>query len=185
AVAGIAFFSFDFRYQFRKTQLSNFVPFGYSMFTPMTKTNFDVSYEFFQDGNSFRTVSMQDYLNKESAKGITNVKSKSLKSQIYFEQLYQLDLAYQKYHYAKYQKAKKQNFDSIIVQDELLKTITLNLKNFAKLYQTENSFSADSVQISVKRSPMVLPYNPDYKGDYTYLAGKGIFYETKLNLKEQ
>lgn len=184
AVLGVALFSSEFRQEFRKTSLSNFVPFGYSMFTPMTKTNFDVRYEFFKNGKSIENVSLENYLEKEFDKGLIYNKSATIKSRIYFDQIYQFDLAFQKNHYAKSTQSSTENFDDIINKDENLKSITENIQNFSKLYLNENSISADSVLISVERKSMILPFNPNYKGDYTYHISETIFYKKNLTLTE-
>lgn len=178
AVFGVALFSGKYRNEFRKTSLSHFMPFGYSMFTPMTKTNFDVSYEFFKNGHSVKTIYLQKYLDTEFEKGLLQNKTSTNKSRNYFEQIYQLDLAFQKNQYAKTYGSLNGNFEDIINKDEKLKSISQNIRNFSKLYQEENpSLEADSVSISVFRKPMVLPFNPNYKGDYTYVLGDMVFYK--------
>lgn len=185
AVLGVALFSGKFRNEFRKTSLSHFVPYGYSMFTPMTKTKFDVSYEFFKNGNSIKTISLQNYVDAEFDKGLIHSKSATIKSRVYLEQIYQLDLAFQKNQYAKMYNSSNENFDDVINKEGNLNSITQNLRNFAKLYKVENpSLDVDSVSISVFRRPMILPFNPNYKGEYTYVLGKMNFYETNLILPE-
>lgn len=184
AVLGIALFSSKFRQEFRKTSLSNFIPFGYSMFTPMTKTNFDVKYEFFKNGKSIKSISLQNYLESEFDKGLIYNKASSIKANIYSVQIYQLDLAFQKNHYAKSTQSSTEKFDDIIYKDKNLKSITQNIQNFSKLYLNEKSISADSVLISVERKPMILSFNPNYKGDYTYHIPETIFYKKNLILTE-
>lgn len=184
AVFGVALFSSELRQEFRKTSLSNFVPFGYSMFTPMTKTNFDVKYEFFKNGKSIEIVSLDNYLENQFDKGLIYNKSSSVKANIYFVQIYQLDLAFQKNHYAKSNHTSTESFDDVINMDGNLKAIAENIQNFSKLYMKENSISADSVLISVERKPMILPFNPNYKGDYTYHVAETVFYRKKLILNK-
>lgn len=179
AVFGVALFSGKYRNELRQTSLSHFIPFGYSMFTPMTKTNFDVSYEFFKDGHSVRTISINDYLGKEFDKGLIHNKTSTNKSRNYFEQIYQLDLAFQKNQYAAIDHPANESFEEALDKNPNLKSIQENIKKFSKLYMDENpSLKADSVSISVFRKPMILPFHPNYKGDYTYVLGDMVFYKT-------
>lgn len=179
AVYGIALFSGKFRNDFRQTSLSHFVPYGYSMFTPMTKTTFDVSYQFYKDGNLAEIVSLRNYLDAEFNKGLFHNKASTVKSRVYLEQIYKLDLAFQKEQYAGINNPENQDFEKTVANDESLKSIAQNIINFSKIYKEENpSLEADSVGVSVYRKPMILPFNPGYKGDYTYILGDMVFYKS-------
>lgn len=185
AVYGVALFSSNLRNGFRQTTLSQFIPYGYSMFTPMTKTKFDVNYEFYKNGNTVKNISLQDYIDSEYDKGLIHNKTTFVKSKIYLDQVYQLDLAFQKNQYAQLSNSDQGNFEEVINKDENLKSIVQNIHIFSKLYLKENQeLAADSVVISVKREPMILPFNPEYKGDFTYVLGDTVFYKTNLILSE-
>lgn len=161
------------------------MPYGYSMFTPMTKTKFDVNYEFFENGIPVKTISLEQYLNSEFDKGLFHNKTASVKSRIYFEQIFQIDLAFQKNQYAAINNPENLNFSDVIKQDPNFTAIIENIQNFPKLYLSENpEFHVDSVSISVIRKPMILPFNPNYKGDYTYVLGNMIFYKSSINISK-
>lgn len=184
-VYGVALFSSDLRNSFRQTALSHFIPYGYSMFTPMTKTRFDVNYEFYKNGNAVKNIFLQDYINSEYNKGLIHNKTAFVKYKIYLDQIYQLDLAFQKNQYAQLSDSEQGNFEEVINKDENLKSIIQNVRNFSKLYLKEKpELTADSVIISIKRKPMILPFNPEYKGDFTYVLGDTVFYKTNLILSE-
>lgn len=81
--------------------------------------------------------------------------------------------------------SSNENFEDVINKDENLKSITQNLRNFSKLHQKENStWKADSVSISILRKPMILPFDQNFKGDFTYVLGEMNFYQTNLILPE-
>ncbi len=178
-VYGVALFSGKIRSEFRQSTLSHFVPYGYSMFTPMTKTKFDVSYEFYENGKPIKILSLREYIDAEYDKGLLYNKTAFVKSKIYLDQIYQLDLAFQKNQYARMNNPETKGFEDVIQEEENLNSIIRNIQNFSKLYIEENpSLTVDSVIISVRRKPMILPYKPDYTGDYTYVLGDTVFYHT-------
>lgn len=181
-VYGVALFSGKFRNDFRQTSVSHFIPYGYSMFTPMTKTKFHVTYDFYKDDNLEKKVSLGEYIESEYDKGLIYNKSTFVKSKIFMDQIYQLDLAFQKFHYQGIFKNK--TFEELIGTDSKLKSIVANVQNFSDLYIKENPLQKfDSVLISIKREPMILPFNKNYKGDYTYVIGDTVFYRSNYIFK--
>lgn len=180
-VYGVTFFAGDnLKSSFRDT-----IPTGYRMFAPVTDTNYDVSYEFFRDGELIREIKFSEYIHKEYDKPFYQNKSAYVKEKLYSGSLKILDFRYQKSLYDEVYRNKKNDFDSLTVSSKELMGIIDNLKNFPKLYLAENpEIFADSVWISASRKPMILPFDSLYKGAFTYRIGNKIFFTTTQKLNQ-
>ncbi len=179
-VYGVTFFTGNnFKSQFRDS-----IPTGYRMFAPVTNTNFDVSYEFYTDGNLIRQIQLSDYISNEYQKSIFQQKSAFIKDRLYLGFLKTLDFYYQKTLYDELYKGKENDFETQIRTNRELIRIVENLENFPKLYLLENpDLKSDSISVSVRRKPMVLPFAPEYNRDFTYKIGAKTFFQTSLNLQ--
>ena len=107
------------------------------------------------------------------------------KSKVYEGPLKVLDFEFQSALYKKRYKKDSLDLNEHLLNQPKIQRIEKNLQNFAKLYLAENSnFKSDSVSISVKRDPMILNFQPDFKNDFTYEIGKGVFFKTHLNFNQ-
>lgn len=179
-VYGVTFFAGEnFKIRLRET-----IPTGYRMFAPVTNTNYEVFYEFFLNEKLVDTLQLSEYINKEYEKSFYLNKSAYVKDELFQGSLKILDYRYQKALYEEIYEKKPNGFEKQTTSDAELSKIIESLKNFSKVYLSENpEIKSDSVVISVLRSPMILPFAPGYEGDFTYIVGKKIFYTTtqKLN----
>ena len=171
-VYGVTFFAEDnLKSQFRDT-----IPTGYRMFAPATDTNYDVSYAFYRNGKLTEEFLISDYLEKK--KSIVS-KSNFVEERLFLGLVKTLDFHYQTALYDEKYKQKENDFEQKLKTHKELIPIVQNLKNFPKVYLKENpKMKADSVSISVMRKPMVLPFDKEYKDDFTYFIGEKIFFQT-------
>lgn len=178
-VYGVTFFAGDnLKKRFRET-----IPTGYRMFAPVTDTRYDVSYEFSLNSETVRKVELSDYINAQYDTPFYLHKSAYVKDKLFQGSLKVLDFRYQQTLYEELYRNKTNDFEVQTVSNPELSKIIANLKNFSKLYLLENpEIRADSVNISVYRSPVILPFAPDYKDDFTHKVGEKIFYTTSQNL---
>lgn len=159
------------------------IPTGYRMFVPMTKTNFDVQYKFYQKGMLIKEVALSDYLKKEYNKSLFNNKVAYIKDKLYFGSIKILDFKYQNSLYNEHYLGGENNFKKLIETDQELVDIIESLKVFPKLYLSENKdIISDSISISVNRFPIILDFDERYEGDFTYKAGEGEFYKAYIKL---
>ena len=174
-VYGVTFFAGDHF----KTQIKEWIPTGYRMFAPVTNTNYDVAYEFYEKGELKGKFLISNYLEKENEKSIFQSKSYFVKERLYLGWMKTLDFHYQTSLYNELYKGKENDFDKKLKTHKELIPIVQNLKNFPKVYLKENpNIKADSVSISVMRKPMVLPFDKEYKDDFTYFIGEKVFFQT-------
>lgn len=179
-VYGVTFFGSDhFKSQFRDT-----IPTGYRMFAPVTNTHYDVYYEFYSGGKLKEKFFISGYLEKQNEKSVFFKKSNFVRERLFGGLIKKLDYHYQKSLYDELYKQKENDFEKQVLINRELGPIVENLKNFSRLYLLENpGIIADSVSISVLRKPMVLPFEQDYKDDFTYKVGEKTFFQTSLNPK--
>jgi len=179
-VYGVTFFAGNsFKSKFRDT-----IPTGYRMFAPVTNTNYDVYYEFYSGGELKEKFFISDYLKRQNEKSVVFKKSNFVKERLYGGLIKTLDYHYQKSLYDELYKQKENDFEKQVLINRELIPIVENLKQFPQLYLLENpEIEADSISISVLRKPMILPFAPDYKDDFTYKIGEKTFFQTSLNLK--
>lgn len=160
-------------------KLREIIPTSYKMFAPATKTNYDVEYVFYKDGQQKKQLVFSDYIDAEYKKSILTDKTSFIKDKLYQGNLKILDFNYQQALYAEKYMEKPNDFEERIVSNPLLIKTIQNLRSFPKLYLKENSnLHADSVSISVYRKPMVLPYDLKYSDDFTYHLGEMYFFKT-------
>lgn len=162
-----------------KTFYKGLIPSGYKMYAPITNTLYDVRYEFYKEDLLVENILLSDYIKEEYDKGILNNKTSFSKSKLYEGSLKVFDFQYQTALYKKRYKNDSIELDSHLMSSSRMVEIDRNLKNFSQLYlQEEPNLKSDSVSISVYRKPMILPFQPDFKADFTYELGAGIFYKT-------
>ena len=160
-------------------QLREIIPTSYKMFAPATKTNYDVEYVFYKDGQPKKQLVFSDYIDAEYKKSILKDKTSFIKDKLYQGNLKVLDFNYQQALYAEKYMEKTNDFERRIVSNPILIKTIQNLQNFPKLYLNENpDLKADSVVIFVHRKPMILSYTPEYKDDFTYHLGEMCFFKT-------
>lgn len=179
-VYGVTFFLSDNS----KNKFKGLIPTGYKMYAPITNTNFDVHYHFFRNKELVDSVQISQYIEEEYDKGIFWNKTAFAKSKLYQGSLKVLDYHYQTALYRKRYKKENIHLDSLLFEYPKLQKVDQDLKNFAKLYRTEHpTLKFDSASISVYRYPMILAFQPDFRGDFTYELGEGIFYKTQIRFE--
>ena len=161
------------------SKLSQIIPTSYKMFAPATKTIYDVEFVFYKQGQRIEQLHFSDYIEAEYKKSILKDKTSFIKDKLYQGNLKVLDFNFQQALYAEKYKEKPNDFDQRLSSNPLLIKTVQNLKNFSKLYLNENpDLKADSVVILAHRKPMVLPYNLEYRDDFTYHLGEMYFFKT-------
>lgn len=162
-----------------KNGFKPFFPTGYRMYAPATTTDYDVVYEFYSNGEITRTVNLSEKLEKERKDSVWDDKRVFVKRRIYLESLKAFDFDYQMGIYKELKDKVPNDFENRVESDPYLSKIAQSLRNYVKLYAEENpDFKFDSVKISTVRIPTVIAFDPDFRGDFTYKAGKGAFYVT-------
>lgn len=167
-----------------KNRFKSFFPTAYRMYAPSTTTDYDAVYEFFSNGEITRAVNLSEKLEKERKDSVWDDKRVFVKRRVYLESLKAFDYDYQMGIYKELKDKVPNDFENRIENDPYLSKIAQSLRNYVKLYAEENpDFKFDSVRISAVRIPTVIAFDPDYKGDFTYKAGKGVFYVTSYKNK--
>jgi len=162
-----------------KNRFKEFFPTAYRMYAPSTTTNYEAVYDFFLNGEIIRTLNLSERLEKERKDSIWDDKRVFVKRRIYLESLKAFDYDYQMGLYKELKDKVPNDFEKRVETDPYLSKIAQSLRNYVKLYAEENpDFKFDSVRISAVRIPTVIAFAPDYKGDFTYKAGEGVFYVT-------
>ena len=162
-----------------KSQFRDSIPTGYRMFAPVTNTQYDAVYKFYLNNEAVKEIKLSDYVNSQYEKPIYLNKTAYVKDKLFQGSLKVLDFRYQKSLYDELYRNKENDFEAQTLHNPELSKIITNLKNFSQYYLNENpEIKADSVVISVSRSPFILPFAPEYKDDFTHKVGKKIFYTT-------
>lgn len=162
-----------------KSWFKPFFPTGYRMYAPATTTDYNVVYEFYSNAEIIRTLNLSEKLEKERKDSVWDDKRAFVKRRIYLESLKAFDYDYQMGIYKELKEKIPNDFEKRIETDPYLTKIAQSLRNYVKLYAEENpDFKFDSVRISAIRIPTVIAFDPNYKGDFTYKADKGVFYVT-------
>lgn len=160
------------------------IPSAYKMYAPVTNTHYDVHYDFYLSGQKVKSILLSEYIHSDESKGIFQDKTNFAKSKVYEGPLKVLDFEFQSALYKKRYKKDSLDLNEHLLNQPKIQRIEKNLQNFAKLYLAENpNFKSDSVSISVRRDPMILAFQPDFKNDFTYEIGKGVFFKTQLILE--
>jgi hypothetical protein len=179
-VYGVTFFLGDQS----KEKFKGLIPTGYKMYAPITNTRYDIQYEFFLQGEKRKSIWFSDYIQEEYDKGIFSHKTSFAKTKLYEGSLKILDFQYQSALYKKRYKKEEIDVNPYLMANSRIQKIDQNLKNFAQLYLHENSdLKTDSVSISVYRYPMILAFQPDFRNDFTYELGEGMFYQTQIHFQ--
>lgn len=178
-VYGVTFFSENYKEKIKNSSYRFFMPTGYNMFSPVTQTTFNVKFEFFEREAKIGEINSWDYLN-ENGKFPIERKEVFLKKMVYFYRVPDLDYAFLKNDYDLKYRNKKEDLDSIYAQDIYLKNLISKIKKSSELFIKEDADleRADSVFISIKRTPIILPFHPEYKENYTFHVGDTVFFST-------
>lgn len=177
-VYGVSFFAS----KGTKERYRNFFPTGYRMYTPATNTHYEVDYTFYKEGEAVEELRFSEFMRREKEKGRL-LKTRFVEDRLFSGFLKTLDHHYQMELFTEKVKKGENRFETLTREHPELQMIIGGVENFAKYYISVNpDLRADSVHIKVSRAPMILPFDPEYKGNFTYYAGEGVFYETGLNL---
>lgn len=178
-VVGVTFFSSSLKESVRKSYYRFFVPSGYNMFVPVTQTNFNVKYEFYNGNQKVGELNSWEYLD-ESGKSLFERKEIFLKKMVYFYRVSNLDHAFLNHDYDWKYIRKIEQPDSGFVQGVYLNNLVGKLKNVSEIFIHEDPKLAetDSVAISVRRMPIILPFQPDYEPNYSFFVGDTVFFQT-------
>lgn len=180
-VFGVTFFA-DAK---SKQIFKGLIPSAYKMYAPVTNTLYTVQYDFYLSNELVKSVDLSEYIQSDQSKGIFQNKTNFAKSKVYEGPLKILDFEFQSALYTKRYKNDRIDLNEYLLNQSKIQKIEKNLQNFAKLYRKENpNLQTDSVSISVKREPMILAFNPNFRNDFTYEIGKGIFFKTQLSFSE-
>lgn len=166
------------------SKVSEVIPTRYRMFAPVTKTNFDIEYVFYYKGKEQKKLMFSEYLREEYEKSILYNKRSFIKEKIYQGNVKILDFHYQETLYQEKYQNKPNDFEQRLNEIPVLNYTLQSLGNFPLLYLKENpEIKSDSVQFSVYRAPMVLPFKTEYDNDFTYEIGPKYFLTQFLLLK--
>lgn len=179
---GVALFFKDAKVQIRDSAFRYFIPFGYNMFVPVTQTNFDVTYRFYKDGNEISEISSVDYLNPKTKHGLLKHKKLFLEKMLYFYRIPDLDFAFLESDYKHKYFHADFDLDEKIKEDLYLKKITEKLQKFPTHFLAENPEIkyVDSIYFTIRRTPTILPFETEYKNNYTFYVGDTIFFESGI-----
>lgn len=148
------------------------------MYAPSTTSTFDLEYEFYKDGQLTEKVLFSDYVENSYKESILKNKKVFLTNNMFFRAQRGLDYEYQKSVYQKKGNWKK-DFEDKIKSNYSVRNFMKTCKGFPVLYQeTHPDLKFDSMRVLFYRYPTKMPFDPDYKDDFTYYAGEGIYYET-------
>jgi len=169
----------EFKNQFREV-----FPTGYRMYAPSTTTNYEIHFEFYQNSTVAESFFLSDYIDKSYEKSIVTNKKTFLFDFMYQRAVKDFDYEYQMFVSKTGIKQGKIDFAIAVEKNPELGKKARLFENFSKNYLKENQeLIVDSVRISFYRLPIVLPFDKAFREDFTYFAGKGIFYETTIKLR--
>src|SRR5690606_7841590 len=103
-----------------------------------------------------------------------------LKKMVYFYRVPDLDYHYLKNDYDRKYRNIEEDLDSVFQHNPYLNNMILKIQKSSQLLVDEipDISTTDSVWISFQRHPIILPFDPDYKGSYTFYVSDTVFFQT-------
>ncbi|HUH35690.1 MAG TPA: hypothetical protein VL022_07665 [Moheibacter sp.] len=167
-----------------KAAFRGFIPTGYKMYAPPTKTNYDVVFTYCSKGEIIDQVHLSTYINEAQQQSMLHQKAAFVKERLFLYSMRTWDVDVQKALYQAMYLNGENDFEKEWNDSERLVAIRQSLLNFSQIYWTEKAEVEkewDQLKIEATRHPIVIKYAPDYQKDFTYTVGEKVFYQEMIN----